>query len=71
MLEPYEYKVDNAEYKAEYAVVNSRPGYIISRRQGVGDWLFDTVMTFEFKDGKIARIFAQRNPDKLESLTRI
>lgn len=56
------------EFKLEINQVNSRPGIVISKKAPNGLWEFDTIMTFEFKDSKIARIFAQRNPDKLKAL---
>lgn len=58
----------SGNFQMEYAEINQRPGYIISRRLESGEWTFETLMSFEFKDGKIARIYAQRNPDKLEAL---
>lgn len=57
-------------YKAEYHRVNSRPGIVISKQMPNGLWALDTILNFEIDDGKIARIFAQRNPDKLAALTR-
>jgi RNA polymerase sigma-70 factor (ECF subfamily) len=56
------------DFKMDFTRVNSRPGVIISRRLPSGLWSFDTIFSFEFKDGKIARIYAQRNPDKLNAL---
>lgn len=54
-------------FKLEYRYVSERPGLIISRKDG-NAWAFDTIMSFEFSSQKIARIFAQRNPDKLKYL---
>jgi len=56
------------EYKTEFSQINSRPGFIISKKLPTGLWEFETIFTFEVKDNQIARIFVQRNPDKLKSL---
>jgi RNA polymerase sigma-70 factor (ECF subfamily) len=56
------------DVKQEIKYVNSRPGLVVSRRLENGDWQFDTIISFDFEDGKIARIYAQRNPDKLNAL---
>jgi RNA polymerase sigma-70 factor, ECF subfamily len=58
----------SSDVKMETSFVNSRPGFIISRRLPAGDWTFESVMSFEIVDGKITRIYAQRNPDKLGAL---
>lgn len=55
-------------FKVEPHAVNSRAGMIISKKVEGGDWKFDTIMTFETGSGQIARIYAQRSPDKLQSL---
>jgi hypothetical protein len=52
----------------EYHRINSRPGIIVSKRLNSGDWVFDTILSYEFYGKKIARIYAQRNPEKLVSL---
>lgn len=57
-------------FKTEFAMVNHRPGMIISKKLESGLWVFETIMSFETKDGRIGRIYAQRNPDKLSSLSR-
>lgn len=57
-------------YRSEIHTVNSRPGVVISKKDN-DKWLFDTILSFEFKGDKIARIYAQRNPDKLSSLTKL
>ena len=54
--------------KIESGLVNSLPGLMISRQLENGSWIFDTIMSFEVKDGKIAKIYSQRNPDKLNAL---
>ena len=56
-------------YKIELHKVNSRPGVVISKRNESGTWSLDTVLSFEFKANKIACIYTQRNPEKLNSLT--
>lgn len=58
------------EFKQEFHFVNSRPGLIISRKVTEGIWEFDTIFSFEIVDGKIARMYAQRNPDKLKTLVQ-
>lgn len=59
----------NAEnVKQEFAVVNRMAGQVISRQTPQGDWMLETVTSIEVVDGKIARIYSQRNPDKLKSL---
>lgn len=54
--------------RIEFKQVNHLPGLVISKRQADGEWMFDTILSFEVKDQKIARIYAQRNPDKLNGL---
>jgi RNA polymerase sigma-70 factor (ECF subfamily) len=56
------------DFKLEFTPVSSRPGLIISRKLPSGLWGFETIFSFEIRDNKIARIYAQRNPDKLKSL---
>jgi hypothetical protein len=56
------------DFKLDFATVSSRPGLIISRRLPSGLWSFDTIFSFEIRDEQIARIYAQRNPDKLRAL---
>ncbi|UXR65938.1 sigma-70 family RNA polymerase sigma factor [Bdellovibrio bacteriovorus] len=57
------------EMKMEQHPVSGRPGVVISKKLPTGEWCFETVMSFEFENGKIARIYSQRNPDKLSRLT--
>jgi RNA polymerase sigma-70 factor (ECF subfamily) len=59
-----------ADYKLEFHFVNSRPGVVISKKLPSGLWEFETIMTFEMRDEKIARIYAQRNPDKFKALLK-
>jgi len=56
------------DFKLDFTEVSSRPGLVISRRLPSGLWTFETILSFEILDGKIARIYAQRNPDKLKGL---
>ena len=56
------------KYKIEFHLVNYRPGVVISKQLEDHIWIFDTLLSFEFFDDKIARIYAQRNPDKLTAL---
>lgn len=56
------------DVKLELSWVNSRPGAVISRRLASRLWSFDTILSFEVEDGKIARIYAQRAPEKLKKL---
>ncbi len=58
----------NEGIKQEIVKVNSLPGLVISRRLETGEWIFDTIISFEFDDSKISKIFVQRNPDKLAGL---
>jgi RNA polymerase sigma-70 factor (ECF subfamily) len=62
---------DPSKLKIEFNYVNSLPGLVLSRQLPDGEWAFDTIYSFEFIDGKIGRIYAQRNPDKLEQLLKI
>lgn len=55
-------------FKFEYRLVNARPGLIISKRNQENHWILDTILSFEFQGQKIARIFGQRNPDRLRAL---
>ncbi|AFY03253.1 sigma-70 family RNA polymerase sigma factor [Bdellovibrio bacteriovorus] len=59
------------EMKMELHPVSGRPGVVISKKLPSGDWAFETLISFEFEDGKIARIYSQRNPDKLARLTSL
>ena len=59
---------NSEKLKIESGPVNSLPGLMISRQLENGSWTFDTIMSFEVKDGKIAKIYSQRNPDKLNAL---
>jgi RNA polymerase sigma-70 factor (ECF subfamily) len=56
--------------KMEYTHVNGMAGQVISRKSADGEWVLETVSSFDVVDGKIARIYSQRNPDKLSYLIR-
>jgi RNA polymerase sigma-70 factor (ECF subfamily) len=58
----------SGDFKLDFTEVSSRPGLVISRRLPTGLWTFETILSFEILDKKIARIYAQRNPDKLKAL---
>jgi RNA polymerase sigma-70 factor (ECF subfamily) len=59
----------SADYRMETKWVNSRPGMIISKRATDGLWYFETIISCEIENNQIARMFSQRNPDKLNRLT--
>lgn len=56
----------NGAIRSEFRTVNACPGIVFYRRQGE-EWLVDTVMTIESKDGLIQRLFTQRNPDRIQA----
>jgi len=58
------------DFKVDFTQVSSRPGLIVSRKLPSGLWSFETIFSFEILDDKIVRIYAQRNPDKLQALLR-
>jgi RNA polymerase sigma-70 factor (ECF subfamily) len=60
-----------SDFKLDFTQVSSRPGLIVSRRLPSGLWTFETVFSFEILDGMIARIYAQRNPDKLKAIESV
>ena len=60
-----------SDFKLDFTQVSSRPGLIVSRRLPSGLWTFETVFSFEILDGAIARIYAQRNPDKLKAIESV
>ena len=47
-----------ADYKLAFAQVSSRPGVVISKMLSSGLWALETIFAFEFRDNKIARIYA-------------
>lgn len=54
----------------ELKIVNEKPGLVVSRRGEDGEWVFETIMTLEIENGKVSRIYTQRNPDKLRALLK-
>ena len=56
------------DFKLDFTMVSSRPGLVVSRKLPSGLWTFETIFSFELRDEKIARVYAQRNPDKLKAL---
>ena len=56
------------DFKLDFTEVSSRPGLVVSKQLPSGLWTFETIFSLEIRDGKIARIYAQRNPDKLRAL---
>lgn len=58
----------NAQLKFEFCRINGLPGLAVSKQDENDLWIFDSLMNFEVLDGKISRIYSQRNPDKLASL---
>lgn len=60
----------SANYKFEYRNVNHRPGLIISKKGSSQLWKLDTILSIEFLDNVIHRIYAQRSPDKLGALIK-
>lgn len=61
--------LQNVIFKTEVSTVNAMPGAVISKQLPSGEWVFETIFSFEIENGKLVRIFAQRNPDKLRALT--
>lgn len=58
-------------YKLEILWINQRPGFIISILDADGAVKINTIMSFEIRDKTIVRIFAQRNPDKLRTVSAL
>ncbi len=61
----------NETYKPEFVTVNHRQGLILNKQFDQANWHMETVFSFEFIEGKIARIYAVRNPDKLKLVHRV
>jgi RNA polymerase sigma-70 factor, ECF subfamily len=55
-------------FEFDFRRVSSRPGLVISKQLPSGLWDFETIFSFEIRDRRIARIYAQRNPDKLQAI---
>ncbi|HKY63537.1 MAG TPA: RNA polymerase sigma factor SigJ [bacterium] len=60
-------KQQHLDFKSDFTMVNDRPGMLLARRQADGHYELETVFAFEFRGGKISRIYAMRNPDKLQA----
>ena len=60
----------NVVYTYEYVFINGLPGLVLSKQSEKGLWDLETLFCFEFSNKKIARIYAQRNPDKLKVMLR-
>ena len=60
-----------SDFKLDFTQVSSLPGLIVSRRLPSGLWTFETIFSFEILDGTIARVYAQRNPDKLKAIESV
>lgn len=58
-------------YRLQIGWVNARPGMTIAKRTADNRWEVETMMSFEIEAGKIIRIFAQRNPDKLKAVDSV
>lgn len=56
---------DSVDRKVEFTFVNHLPGLIISKFNENNRWEIETLFSFELKNGVIARIYAQRNPEKI------
>ena len=56
------------KYRLVFSQVNSRPGVVVSRKTDSEKWIIDTVISYEFDQDQIVRVYVQRNPDKLSSL---
>ena len=56
--------------KVELTSVNGLPGMLWSKQDAAGLWTFESILTFELVDGKLSRLYVQRNPDKLGTLLR-
>lgn len=54
--------------KLDFTLVNDRPGLLLARQEGDGMFCLETVFSFEFSGGKISRIYAMRNPEKLKGI---
>lgn len=58
-------------YKFDYLLINHLPGVIISRKEQSQLWALETLFSFEFTNNKVSRIYAQRNPEKLQFTGRL
>lgn len=62
--------LNSEKVRQEFKIVNEKPGLVVSKLTDDGKWVFDSIVTAEVENGKVARLFTQRNPDKLESLLK-
>ena len=62
--------LNNSNHRQEFLLVNNRPGLVVSSQECSGNWCFHTIISFEIERGKVARIYSQRNPDKLKELLK-
>jgi RNA polymerase sigma-70 factor (ECF subfamily) len=61
----------SSNFRLEAQRVNAGPGFVISKQGPDGMWSFESIISFEIAANKIARIYAQRNPDKLNSILKM
>lgn len=59
------------DLRYDFVMVNFSPGLVLSTLQTNHLWKVETIFSFEIQNGKISRIFAQRNPDKLQFVEKI
>lgn len=57
-------KTKDIEYKYDFIKVNGCGGLIIYEKSS-SEWELETILSFESRNQKISKIYAQRNPDKL------
>ncbi len=50
----------------DYTNINNKPGLVVSKQLENRLWVIQTIFSFEIKNNQILKIYAQRNPDKLE-----
>lgn len=58
----------NLSLRLDFTLVNDRPGLLLARQESDGMFRLETVFSFEFSGGKISRIYAMRNPEKLKGI---
>ncbi len=57
---------ENFQWRTEMTKVNGSLGIIVSTREKGGFWTLATVFSMESIEGKVAKIYGIRNPDKLK-----
>lgn len=62
--------IQSPKVRQEFKTVNGKPGLVVSKLGADGKWFFETIATFEIENGKISRLYVQRNPDKLQALLK-